>query len=311
MGALLDVILPVFLVLGAGYIARWRNLFSDEFADGLMVFAQQYAIPCMLFLAMASLDLKAGFDIGLLASFYLGVVAAFIIGAIGARLIFGRAPEDSVAIGFSAFFSNTVLLGLAIMQRAYGPDALAPNYAIIALHAPSLYVAGIITMELVKGRGTGVSLNVLREVAVSISTNAIVIGIALGILVNLSGLSMPSVADAALQMLARAGLPAALFGLGAVLFRYRPEGDMRVIAFVALVSLIIHPAISWVLATQVFALSTGQLRAVIVTSAMAPGVNTYLFANMYGVAKRVAASSVLICTALSLLTAWFWLSILP
>ena len=44
---------------------------------------------------------------------------------------------------------------------------------------------------------------------------------------------------------------------------------------------------------------------------MAPGVNAYLFADMYGAAKRVAASSVLIATAVSLLTIWAWIAILP
>ncbi len=44
---------------------------------------------------------------------------------------------------------------------------------------------------------------------------------------------------------------------------------------------------------------------------MAPGVNAYLFANMYGVAKRVAASAVLIGTAASLFTVWVWLALLP
>jgi predicted permease len=86
---------------------------------------------------------------------------------------------------------------------------------------------------------------------------------------------------------------------------------MRVIFWVALVSLIAHPAITWTLGTQVFDLTVGQLRAAIVTSAMAPGVNTYVFANMYGAARRVAASSVLICTALSLVTASVWLTLLP
>ena len=46
-------------------------------------------------------------------------------------------------------------------------------------------------------------------------------------------------------------------------------------------------------------------------AAMAPGVNAYLFAHMYGVAKRVNASAVLIATALSILTTWAWLTILP
>jgi predicted permease len=44
---------------------------------------------------------------------------------------------------------------------------------------------------------------------------------------------------------------------------------------------------------------------------MAPGVNAYIFANMYGQARRVAASSVLIATGLTVGTAWLWLSVLP
>ena len=48
-----------------------------------------------------------------------------------------------------------------------------------------------------------------------------------------------------------------------------------------------------------------------ITAAVAPGINTYVFANIYDRAKRVAASSVLMTTSLSLFTVWFWLSILP
>jgi predicted permease len=44
---------------------------------------------------------------------------------------------------------------------------------------------------------------------------------------------------------------------------------------------------------------------------MAPGVNSYLFADMYGAARRVVASTVLIATALTVLTASVWLAILP
>ena len=46
-------------------------------------------------------------------------------------------------------------------------------------------------------------------------------------------------------MMARAGLPTALFGLGGILYRYRPEGDMRVILYVVAVSLVLHPAVVW------------------------------------------------------------------
>jgi predicted permease len=58
-------------------------------------------------------------------------------------------------------------------------------------------------------------------------------------------------------------------------------------------------------------LSTGQFRSAVITAAAAPGVNAYLFADMYGRARRVAATSVLFGTIACALTATFWLSILP
>ncbi len=60
MNALLDVILPVFAVIGFGYAAaRWMG-FSEAAVDGLMRFAQSFAIPCLLFKSIAHLDLRGG-----------------------------------------------------------------------------------------------------------------------------------------------------------------------------------------------------------------------------------------------------------
>ena len=112
-------------------------------------------------------------------------------------------------------------------------------------------------------------------------------------------------------MLAGAAIPVALFGLGGTLVRYRIEGDIGPVLLVTFASLILHPAVTWALATQVFHLDTPALRSAVVTAAMAPGVNAYMFAHMYGVGKRVNASSVLVATAASILTAWGWLHLLP
>ncbi len=309
MQALLDVILPVFLVLGFGYVAVWRGFFSDSAVDGLMKFTQNFAIPCLLFRAISTLDLGQNFDLALLGSFYAGAVAGFFAGLLGARFLFGRPWEDSVAIGFCTLFSNSLLLGLPITERAYGADALQPNYAIVAIHAPFCYGLGLVAMEIVRAKGAGVA-ETAGAILKAMFRNALVIGIVLGFVVNITGLPMPGVLGDAIDMMIRAALPAALFGLGGVLFRYRPEGDMTTILYVCGVSLILHPAIVWGLGSMA-GLSTGQFRSAVLTASMAPGVNTYVFANMYGVAKRVAASAVLIGTALSILSIWVWLALLP
>ena len=309
MQALLDVILPVFLVIGAGYLATWRGYFSDAAVDGLMKFTQGFAIPCLLFAAMARLDLSAELNPSLLFSFYAAAITCFVLGLSGAHFLFGRTLQDSVSVGFACLFSNSVLLGLPITERAFGPDALAGNFAIVAFHAPVMYLIGVTVMEIVRGSGQS-PLATARTVASSMFHNALIVGIGLGLLVNVAVLPVPQVVFDGVDLMARAALPAALFGLGGVLVRYRPEGDLKVIAMVCVISLIVHPSLAWTLGSMLD-LDRDAFRSVILTAAMAPGINTYIFANMYGAAKRVAASAVLISTACSVVTVWVWLLILP
>ena len=308
MQTLLDVILPVFLVIGFGYVAVWRGYFPVSGIDGVMRFTQGFAIPCLLFQAIATIDIAASFSPRLLISFYAGAGICFALGMFGARILFDRDWEDSVAIGFCCLFSNSVLLGLPIAERAYGVEALYGNYAIVAFHAPFCYGLGITVMEFVRNRGqSGAAL--LRSVGGAMFRNGLVIGILAGFLVNVTGLPIPGVVDDALSLIVAAALPAALFALGGVLIQYRPEGDMKTIAMVCVIALVVHPALVFGMGTALD-LDQDLFRAGVLTAAMAPGFNAYIFANMYGRARRVAASAVLIATASSILTVWFWLAVI-
>jgi len=308
MQTLLDVILPVFLVIGFGYLAVWRNLFPVSGIDGVMRFTQQFAIPCLLFKAIAEIDLQSSFDVRLLSSFYAGATICFFAGFIGARTLFKRDWEDCVAIGFCCLFSNSVLLGLPITERAYGADALTGNFAIIALHSPFCYGLGITAMEIARNRDKS-AVVMAKSVLTAMFRNALVIGILLGFVVNLSGVTLPGVVDDALDLIIRAALPAALFALGGILFQYRPEGDLRTIFMVCGIALVLHPSLMWAFGTMV-SVPTEAFKSGVLTAAMAPGVNGYIFANMYGRARRVAASSVLLATMGSIVTAWIWLMLL-
>jgi len=309
MQALLSVILPVFFIVGAGYAMRWRGYFSDADVDALTRFSQNVAIPCLLFTAIIQIDLGQSFAPPLLISFYTGAIVGFSLGLLGARYLFKRNWEDSVAIGFVGLFSNSVLLGLPITERAFGADALAGNYAIIAVHSPTCLGIGIAAMEIARAAGKPLA-QVPRDVARSMSRNPLIIAIVLALIVNLSGLPLPQALLDGVSILVMAAIPVALFALGGVLYQYRPEGDMATIGYMVAISLVVHPLISFGL-TRAFDLSTEATRSVLMTAAAPPGVNVYLFANLYGRGKRVAASSVLIGTAMSVLTIWVWLLIIP
>lgn len=305
---ILNVVLPVFLLIGVGYAACWAKLVTETHIDALMRYAVTFAVPALLFQGISTLDLGANFEASLLGSFYIGAFGGFTAGLLGARFLFKRDWEDSVVIGFTCLFSNSLMLGLPITERAYGPDALSGNFAIVSIHSLFAYGVGITTMEVIKARGQSF-LKTVKTVLKGMFSNALVLAIAAGFAANLSGLTLPGAVNDSIGLLAQTALPTALFAVGGVLRRYRPEGDMRTILYICTVSLVLHPSVTFFLG-QRFDLTQESLRSAVVTASMAPGINAYLFANIYGRAKRVAASSVLVGTTISILTVSLWLIIL-
>jgi predicted permease len=309
MLANLQIILPVFLLVGAGYLAAKRAIFTPEQADAVMKFSQTFAIPALLFSAVATLDLSTVFKPGLLISFYAGNTIAFIIGGLIAYHVFKRPAGAAVAVGFSGMFANSVLLGFPIIERAFGPEALQPVYALISIHAPYCYIVGIATMEVVRADGQSIG-KTLKRILKEIFTNSLTIGLLLGFAVNLSGISLPQFIWSPIKMMVSAAIPAALFALGGIIVRYKLVDRIGETIVVLTLKLFVHPGIAYILATQVFDLSIEFTRAAVMTGAMAPGVNVYVFANLYDRAKGTAANAVLLGTATSIISVSFWLYLL-
>jgi predicted permease len=136
------------------------------------------------------------------------------------------------------------------------------------------------------------------------------IGLGLGLATNIAGLTLPGIVYDSISMFARAALPVALFGLGGVLTRYALKAEIGEALMISLFSLVVRPALVWLLAAEVFGLPQAFVRAAVVMAVMPPGVNGYVFAAMYGRAVGTAASAVILGTVLSLATITIWLALL-
>ncbi len=144
MDVLLNVILPVFLVIGIGYISVWRHWLSTENITSLTRFAQNFAIPCLLFYAIAKIEISENFNLRLLFSFYFGALICFIIGFIAAYFYFKRSREEAICIGFTCLFSNSILLGLPITENAYGPASLGSNRSAAEISEQTIFCCDVI-----------------------------------------------------------------------------------------------------------------------------------------------------------------------
>lgn len=306
---LLVIVLPVFLVVGTGYGLVRIEFFPVSGVDYLVRFTTGLAVPCLLFSAMYELELGSAMRATHLISFYAASLACFATAGLVSRVALGRRPGEAVSVGFSAMFGNAVLLGIPIMQRAFDEGELAAMYALLAFHVPVFYTVGILAMELLRRDGTG-AIGALIRTSRSVATNPLMLGLALGLAANLVRLPIPGPAYDAIQMLARAALPVALFALGGVLTRYALKTELGEALMISLVSLLLCPALAWLLCGPVFGLPEPFLRAAVLMAAMPPGVNGYVFASMYNRAVGTAASAVILGTVLSLGTITVWLALL-
>jgi predicted permease len=305
---ILNIVAPVFLVITAGYISVRSGIARAESIDQLMQFAIQFAIPCLLFLATSSIDLDVAFGWRMMLAYYMAAITCFTAAFFVVKNFFKRRPGEAVGVAFAAMFSNLVMLGLPISERAWGLDSLAPNYALVAVNAPICYLLGIIAMEFLRADGRGVAAT-SGIVVKAMFRNSLMIGIGLGFIVNLGGIGLPGALLAAIDLLAQAALPIALFALGGVLTRYALSKSLGEAGLIVVLSLVVQPAITLLLAWQL-QLSAATTKSIVLMSAVAPGLNAYLFASMYNRGTEAAASAVLLSTMLAGFTVSAWLLLL-
>ena len=298
MDALFDIVLPVFGIIAAGYLATFTSGFDERAGAALAKFVFYFAIPVMLFHSLATQELPQTVDIGFFAAYYGGVGLTFYL-AIRLFSLMGFADlEFRVLAGFGAVYGNTVLIGIPVILAAFGEEAGLPLFLLLSFHAVILFTTVTLLVEGV-ARGQGMVGRAAWGAAKGLVTNPILMGLLAGVAWNLAGLELPRLLDRWADLMSGAALPCALFSVGASLRSHKIAGTLRLCAAIVVLKLVVQPLIVWVLATQVFDVRPLWAAVAIVAAAMPTGINTYLFAVRYGKAEAETAASMLITTILA------------
>ena len=304
---LLEIVIPVFLLIGAGYASVWVKFLTSNVMDALIKFQVSVAVPVLLFNSMFHTDLGTSLNLYAMIGFFGSGTVAFFAAILLSRLFWKRRPGEAVAVGFCAFFPNAVMLGIPIADRAFGEATMGAVFGIIAFHSMYNWFMGFVTMEAVR-RDSETIWAGFRKAFTTTFQNPLMVGIMLGLAANLIALPMPSVGQDALDMMSAAALPVALFALGGVLTRYNIKAEISEALMVSVFSLLVHPGVAWLITAVIFGLAPEYVQATVLIAAMPTGINSYIFATVYNRAVGTAASTVIIATLLSLgtITGWLW-----
>ena len=301
MTTVVEIVIPVFAVILLGYGFGRRGFLSAEGARGLGAFVYYAAIPALLFRGMATATADIGGSLGLIGAYFAGALAVFAASMALGRILFRLSLAEQGLMALSTGFSNSVQLGIPLVLAAFGNAGLVPLTIIISVH--SLVLLSLATVVVEAGRGhAGGALRMAEATAIAIAGNPVILSIIVGFLWRLTGVAIPSPLQHLIDLLAGAATPAALFSLGATLAGFRLAGDLAESLVVVAIKLFALPIVVWLFATRVFHLGALDTAVAITCAALPTGANAFILAQRYELYVARAASSVLISTALSVMT---------
>ena len=148
MSAVVNVVLPVFAIMLAGYLAGRFRVLGDESSEALNRFVYYVALPALFFISMARVSLGEAFNVPFLVAFGGGMAVTFALSLLVARYVFPNRLGVLGLHGLSAVFSNTGYLGIPLLLIAYGEAATLPGVIATVLNGAVVIALGTAILEM-------------------------------------------------------------------------------------------------------------------------------------------------------------------
>lgn len=297
-------ILPVFLIVLSGFGAGRAGVLGPDGATILNRFVVWIALPCLLFDVVATTDWHTYWNPGFAAVSLIGSFAVFTIGLAIGRMR-GLSIADMGVDGLNASYSNAVYIGLPLLTLILG-SAVRPHVVVAgAVTLTALFVAGVIFIEAGRSHGHGHSMaGAAFRIIKGMARNPVIVAPLAGLLWWWSGLPLPAPIHGFLTMLGAAASPAALVAVGLFLAQ-RPIvhaiGNPHVLTL-ALIKLVVHPAITAWLAWKVFMLPADIAITAIAVAALPTGTGPFMIAEFYARDGKVTSGTIMVSTLASVAT---------
>lgn len=309
MISVLGIVLPVFALILAGWLARRFDVLGEHATRELNRFVVWLGLPAVLFGVVAESSWRQLWQPGFVAVFTLACLGVF---AITVMLHARRSglDADGPLLGVATAYPNTAYIGLPLLLGALGPSSQTLSLIATIIIACVLFAVAITLIELHLHAGAH-PLRLALKVVKSLLTNPLILAPILGALFPVTGLALPHPVQVFVKLLGGAASPVALVGLGVFLAEKRPKSQhdgARLTTLLVLAKLFVQPAFAWLLGVYVFSLPKPTLHAAVMLSMLPTGTGPFMLAEFYRRDAGITARVILYSTIVSVLTISAYLS---
>ena len=292
-------VLPVFALIALGAAFRAARLLDAGGLRGLTDLTFLVGIPVLLFGALVD-GRPPGDGVRVAVLFMAAVLAVFALGVAIATFVLRARLSTATLMGMNGCYGNTALLGLPLVDAAFGAPGLAVLLPVIAVHSLVLVPLASVMIELEDATRADLAGSLRRTVG-GVLRNPVIVALLAAAAWRWLGVPVPVPLHRLLSLLGGMGAPLALISLGATLPDFAHEGSVRETGLTAVLKLLVLPSLVWALCAA-FRVPPFET-AVVVTTAGAPtGATAFFLARRVGTQTAAAAGTVVVTTVVSVLT---------
>lgn len=302
---ILALVAPVFGLIAVGFLAARSRYMSEGAGRTITELGFKIAIPALLFRAMLGIGTVEASPVRMALTYLVTVVAVWLLTTLAAGLLLGRPPADRPSLAMATTFGNGVMLGFPLIVGAFGPEASTPLAVLAMCDTLILWLIGTLHMAIVQQEGERLGAAAFFAVLKDVARNPLLIALFSGAMLRVSGVTLamlPAPTGRLLDLIAQAGVPVSLMGIGMSLAAYRIAGEMSATALILAIKLLVTPLVGFAVASWLMGLPPLWAGVITLFLAMPVGANAFLFASRYDRAVTPVSASIALSTPIAVLT---------
>ncbi|SFI18109.1 AEC family transporter [Modicisalibacter xianhensis] len=281
MLAIISITTPIFLLIGVGYFAVATRLIAKPQIQGLGGFVINFALPALIIRALIQRPIEETFNGYYLLGYGLATVIVFGVSLTFALRVRHKALDVASLYALGMSGANSGFVGYPVAALVVGSPAVVAMALNMVIENLLIIPLALALAEVGSQSGSSFGTAIRQSVS-RLGRNPIIISILIGVSIAVLGVPLPAPLFKAIDMMATAAAPTALFVIGGTLYGLRTRGMRKDASQIAFGKLVIHPLAVLLMFTALPDFDPALAVAALVF-ASAPMLSVYpIFGQRYG-----------------------------
>ncbi len=303
---ILQTLVPILLLVGAGFFARRIGILKSGDERVFSAYVYYFALPALSLVNLNEIALTSSTLKFMSAGIFPILIAVIVFVAISRTFRFSR--DTLYLLIVSTVFGSVAFFGLPFITFAF-PTTQGEHLAVLSVASigPIGVAISMTTLELHK-LGTTTIWEGFKRVLRKFAKNPLILSILAGFLLALMRVEIPPPLSTSLHMLGKTTSAVAIFMLGVFLYGPRYTNILSALKL-SLLRILFLPIIA-LLTTKLLDLPTLEKTVLILMHSTPVAVSVIVLSERYNFHKEIIASLILVSTIGGGLCVTLWLFLL-